>query len=65
MTTTTLTKESLELGLTYSFRSVVHFHCVSKHSCMQADGAARELGVLHQDPQAAGRESGTELDLSI
>jgi hypothetical protein len=36
MTTITLIKENIKLGLSYSFRDSVHYH-VEEHGSMQAD----------------------------
>ena len=51
MARATLIKESISLGLAYSFRGLVHYH----HGSMQADMVLeKELRVLHLDLQAAG-----------
>jgi hypothetical protein len=65
MTTATLIKANILLGLAYTFRGLVCYHG-GKHDSMQADMVLeRELRVLHQDPQAAGRESDTRPGLSF
>jgi hypothetical protein len=56
MTTATLIKTNISLGLAHSFRCLVHYHHSRKHGNMQAD---MELRVLHWDPQVAGRNSDT------
>lgn len=48
MTTTTLIKENIELGLAYRFRGLVHDHGL--HGSMHVE---KELRALHLDPQAA------------
>jgi hypothetical protein len=56
VTTATLLKENISLGLAYCFRGLVHYHG-GKHSGMQAYTVLeRELRVLYWDQQAAGRE---------
>jgi hypothetical protein len=46
-----------ELELSYLFRGLVHYHHGRKHGGMQADMVLwKELGVLHLNPQATGRE---------
>jgi hypothetical protein len=47
--TATLIKESIALGLAYSFSGLVHYHG-GKHGGVQGDM------VLHPQPQAAGRD---------
>ena len=66
MSTATLIKENIELGLAYRFRSSVHYHHeeVSLHSGMQAHMAMERLRVLHLDTKAAGREQVTGFGLS-
>jgi hypothetical protein len=55
----TLIKESISLGLAYSFRDLVHY-C---HGSMQVDIVLeRKLRVLHLGPQAA--ELNTTLSLA-
>ena len=50
----TLLKESISLGLAYSFRDSVHYHHGEKHGTMQADTVLeKEMRVLHLHPQAA------------
>jgi hypothetical protein len=50
MTTATLIKENISLGLAYSFRGLVHYHHERKHGRIQAD----MVRVLHHDLRAAG-----------
>ena len=50
MTTETLIKENIELGLAYSFRGLVHCHHGGKHGSMQADLVLEDLRVLYLDP---------------
>jgi hypothetical protein len=51
MTIATLIKESISLGLTYSFKGSVLYHHGGKHGSMQADMVLeKELRVLHLDP---------------
>ena len=58
MTTATLIKENISLGLAYSFRGLVHYHHGRKHGSVQADMVLeKELRVLHLDLQAAGTKS--------
>jgi hypothetical protein len=57
MTKTTLIKVNIELGLTYSFRSSVHYYHGRKHGSLQSDMVLeKELRVLHLDPKAARRQ---------
>jgi hypothetical protein len=57
MTLATLIKESIQLGLAYTFRNLVHYDHGKKCGGMQADIVLeKELRVLYSDPQAA-RES--------
>ena len=51
-TSTTLIKENIELGLTYSFRGLVHYHHGRKHGSIQADMVLGEPGVLQLAPKA-------------
>jgi hypothetical protein len=37
MTTTTLIKENILLGMAYRFRGSVHYHHAQKHESMQVD----------------------------
>jgi hypothetical protein len=53
MTQVTLIKDNIQLGLTYSFRGLVHYHHRGKHGSMQADMVLEELRVLHLDLQVA------------
>jgi hypothetical protein len=54
MTTATLIKENISLGLVYSFRGSVHYHHGRKHGGVQADILLeKELRVLHFDPKVA------------
>ena len=54
MTTATLIKEDIPLGLAYSFRGLVHYLYGRKHGSLQADIVLeKELRVLHLDLQAA------------
>jgi hypothetical protein len=47
MTTATLTKDNIYLGLAYRFRSLVHYHPGQKHGRIQVDMAMeKELRVL-------------------
>jgi hypothetical protein len=56
MTTATLIKDNIKLGLAYSFRGFVHYHHGGKHDSIQADmRLEKKLRVLHLDPQAAKR----------
>ena len=48
------------MGLTYSFRGLVHCHHDRKQGDMQADMVLR---VLHLDLQATGRELCATLDI--
>jgi hypothetical protein len=54
MTSASLIKTNLYLGLAYSFRGSVHCHG-GKHGNVQADMVLEELRVLHLDPKAARR----------
>jgi hypothetical protein len=47
------------IGAGLQFRGSVHYHHGEKHGSMQADVLEKELRVLYQDLQAAGRESDT------
>jgi hypothetical protein len=51
----TLTNESIELGLAYSFRGSVHYRHGEKHGSVQADLVLQERRVLHLDRKAARR----------
>ena len=69
MTMATLIKESISLGLAYSFRGLVHYHHGKKYGGMQADMVLeKELRALHLDLRAAegdydGRSSWSILDI--
>jgi hypothetical protein len=55
VTKVNLIKESIYLGLAYSFRGLVHYHHCVKHISTQADMVLeKELRVLHLALQAAG-----------
>ena len=57
MTAATLIKEKISLGLAYSFRGLVHYHCGGKHGGKQEDIVLqKELRVIHLDPQATDRD---------
>jgi hypothetical protein len=53
MTTTTLIRTTINLGLTYRFRGSVHYYHGRKHGSVQADIVLKEPRVLHPDPKAA------------
>jgi hypothetical protein len=53
MTTATLIKENISLGLAYRFRGSVRHHG-GKHGSVQADVVLEELRVLRLGLQAAG-----------
>ena len=57
MTTATLRKGSTELGLAYSFRSLVHYLHGGEHGSTQEDMVLEKQMSFHSNPQAAGRES--------
>jgi hypothetical protein len=57
MTTATLTKGNISLGLAYRFRGLVHYHHGGKHGRVWADMVLEEPRVLHLDPKAARRLS--------
>ena len=44
------------IGLTYSFRGLVHYHHSRKCGSLQANMVLEELRVLHLDPQAGKRD---------
>jgi hypothetical protein len=51
-----------ELGLAYSFRGFVHFHCGKKHGGLQADMVLEKYPrLLKPDPKAARRDTGPGL----
>ena len=53
-----LIKETIYLGLAYSFRGLVHYHRVVNHGCTQTGMLLKkQLRVLHLDLQTAGRKS--------
>ena len=57
MTTATLIKENISLGLAYSFRGLVRYCHGGKHHSMQADMVLeRELRGLQSIGRTAGRE---------
>jgi hypothetical protein len=37
-----LIRENISLGLVYSFRDLVHFHCVREHGCRNGAEAGAE-----------------------
>jgi len=45
-------KETIKLGLAYSFRDLVHHHHSGKLGSVQADLVLKEPRVLHLDPKA-------------
>ena len=54
MTTVTLRKENIYLGLPYSFRGYVHYHHGKEHDSMRADMVLeKDLRVLHLYLQVA------------
>jgi hypothetical protein len=52
MTTATFIKETISLGLSYSFGGLVHYHHGGKHGSTQVGMVLEELRVLYLDPQA-------------
>ena len=53
MTTATLIKEDIYLGLAYNFSCLVLFYHGGKYGSVQADMVLeRKLRTLHMDPQA-------------
>jgi hypothetical protein len=57
MTKATFIKDSVSLGLTYSFRGSVHHHHGGKHGSVQADMVLeKELRVLHLERRLPGRD---------
>jgi hypothetical protein len=50
-----LVKESVSLGLAYSFSGLIHYHQGRKHGSVQTETVLEELRVLHLDPKAARR----------
>jgi hypothetical protein len=57
MTMATLIKESILLGLAYSFRGLVHYHHGRKHGSVPAGIVMKKsLGVLHMESLAEDRE---------
>jgi hypothetical protein len=56
MTTAILIKESISLGLAYSFRGVVHYHHDGKHGSMHGMGRVRRLKPIAS--VSSHRESG-------
>jgi hypothetical protein len=55
MTKATLIKDSISLGLAYSFRSSVHYHRGRKQGSFQAGMGQKELRVLHLVPKTNRR----------
>jgi hypothetical protein len=52
MTKATLIKETIQLGLVYSFRGSAHYHHSGKQGSVQADIVLEEPRILHLDPKA-------------
>ena len=70
MTMATLIKESILLGLAYSFRGSVRYCHTEKHGSVQADivlekGASPRSASQHSGQQAARSECHTRPGLSI
>jgi hypothetical protein len=62
---TTAIKETISLGLAYSFRGLAHCRLGRKHGSMQADMVLeKELRVLHLDPKAKERNHVSVLSIS-
>lgn len=56
MTTATLIKDNIQLGLAYSFRSSVHYLHSEKHDSVQANMVLEKmLRVQYLDPKAVRR----------
>ena len=54
MNTSTFIKDSIYLGLAYSFRGSVYYHHGRKHGSVQADMVlVKKVRVLHPDPKEA------------
>ena len=50
MSTATLIKENISLGLAYSSRGLVHYHHGGKHGSVQADMVLeKELRILYPE----------------
>jgi len=65
MTTATLIKANIYLGLAYSRRGSVHHHHGRRHGSTQADVVLeRELWVLHLDWQAVAEREIKPLGLA-
>ena len=57
MTTATFIKESIQLGLAYISRGLVHYHHIMMRGCMQAVTVLERLTVIYLDREAVGRET--------
>lgn len=65
MSTATLTKGNISLGLAYSFRGLVHCCHSGKHGHTQTDEVLeKEQRVLQLNQQATGRKSDNGAGLS-
>ena len=65
MTTATLLKVNISLGLANSFKGSVHYHHGRKHSSIQAGTVLEELRVLHLDHRLQETVSHSGQSLSI
>ena len=64
MIKTTLINKNIDMGVTYSFRGLVHYH-PSTHGGIQANVVlAKKLRVLHLHPQETGSELGVTLGMA-
>jgi hypothetical protein len=57
MTKATLVKDNILLGLSYTFRSSVHYHQGRKHGSIQAGMVLEELRVPQLVPKANRRKT--------
>ena len=62
MTTTTLIKKNVYLGLAYSFKGLVHYHS-QKHGSVLAYMMLEEMRDLHLDLQATVCHTGHSLSI--
>jgi hypothetical protein len=62
MTTGTLIKESIYLGLAYSFKGIVHYHHNSTQAYIVVENSQR---ILYLDVQAAGKKVESRSSLSL
>ena len=64
MIKTTLINKNIEMGMTYNFRGLVHYHHRTHGSIQASVVLTKKLRALHLHPQEAGSELGATLGMA-